>query len=180
MLLLRRALPAAKSALFASAGALPRRAASGAAGDRYIVPPDAIAAFHSDGYVTLPKFLTDAELRPIEEVYDELMSGKGGLAAAMRKDYCDMSQGFDIKPDAFRIVNAMLPRIYRPALQGSVYEKRASDVVHQLYSGKFGIDYDQLLDKKPRNPKAVFAWHQDVSGEREEQRSAAARVSRAK
>lgn len=146
----------------AAAAALARRAASGAAGARYIVPPEAIAAFHRDGYVTLPKFLNDAEIRPIEEVYDELMSGKGGLAAAMRKDYCDMSQGFDVKPDAFRIVNAMLPRIYRPALQGSVYEKRASDVVHQLYAGKFGIDYDQLLDKKPRNPKAVFAWHQDM------------------
>ena len=140
------------------------RAASsyGASGDRYAISAEAKAAFHRDGYVTLPKFLTEEELAPIEAVYNALMQGDEELVQKMQRDYCDMSQGFDVKPADFRIVNAMLPRIYKPSLQGSVYERRAADVVHQLYEGKFGIDYDQLLDKRPMQPKAVFAWHQDV------------------
>ena len=134
----------------------------GAHGDKYTLPAGAAEAFHRDGYVTLPKFLTEEEIKPIEEVYDALMRGDEDLVRLMKRDFCDMSQGFGVKPSEFRIVNAMLPRIYKPSLQGSVYERRAASVVHQLYKGKFDITYDQLLDKRPKNPLAIFAWHQDM------------------
>ena len=167
MLIIRGGATAARRAAataarrWASSAAAP--SAPGAHGERYTLPAGAAEAFHRDGYVTLPRFLTEAELAPIEAVYDALMRGDADMIKRMKRDFCDMSQGFDVTPENFRIVNAMLPRIYMPQLQGSVYERRAADVVRQLYPvGAFGIDYDQLLDKKPRQPDARFHWHQDM------------------
>jgi len=99
-----------------------------------------------------------------------------------------LAQGFDAKYENFRIINAMLPRIYHPPLQNNIYERRAASVVQQvgvggvhawgdfqlplppplfpmqLFGGTdMGIDYDQFLDKNPQQPKAVFAWHQDMA-----------------
>ena len=128
--------------------ALSRAASSstGARGDRYTIAPGVVEAFRRDGYVTLPGFLAEAELQPIEAVYDAFMRNESNIAKRMGKDFCDMSQGFDVKFEQFRIVNAMLPRVYWPSLQNSIYEKRAADVVRQLFPDvECGIDYDQML-----------------------------------
>jgi phytanoyl-CoA hydroxylase len=49
------------------------------------------------------------------------------------KDFCDMSAGFDKKFEDYAIVNAMLPRVYYPLLQGNIYEKRAASIARQLF-----------------------------------------------
>jgi hypothetical protein len=64
----------------------------------------------------------------------------------------------------FRIVNAMLPRKYKPVLQNNVYERVSASIVAQLFAGTpMTLDYDQLLDKRPREPEARFAMHQDLA-----------------
>jgi hypothetical protein len=66
------------------------------------------------------------------------------------KDFCDMSGGFDRKPEEFSIVNAMLPRKYYPQWQGNIYELRTASIAEQLCGPDMEIDYDQLLAKRPK------------------------------
>jgi hypothetical protein len=40
------------------------------------------------------------------------------------KDLCDMSGASNRSPEEFTVYNVMLPRIYYPAWQGNVLEKR--------------------------------------------------------
>lgn len=80
------------------------------------------------------------------------------------KDFCDMSQGYDVPFEEYQIINAMLPRKYYPPLQGNIYEIRAAHINEQLWGEGFDIDYDQFLAKKPNKNKAVFAWHQVCVG----------------
>ena len=129
-------------------------------GDSYTIPPEAISAFRRDGYVVLKGVLSEAELAPIEDVYMKIMRQE---IKTPGKDFCDMSQSFDTPVDQFRIINAMLPSRYAPQLLGNLYEKRAASITAQLYPFKAVIDYDQLLDKRPHQPKAVFAWHSDMA-----------------
>lgn len=105
--------------------------------------------------------MTEAEIKPIEEIYNRFMKGEIKVEG---KDFCDMSAGFDRKPEDFSIVNAMLPRKYYPKLIGNIYEKRSASVAAQLFPDvKMTLDYDQLLNKRPRKTDAVFAWHQDMA-----------------
>ena len=113
----------------------------------------------------LPNFLTEAEIAPIEAIYNRFMTGE---LAGPKKDFCDMSQSFEaikgVPPQDWNIVNAMLPRKYHPPLQGNVYELRAASVAAQLFPDVAMVyDYDQFLNKRPQKKAAVFAWHQDMA-----------------
>jgi len=132
---------------------------------RYEVPASAIASFRERGWAVLPRFLSEAEIAPIEASYARFMRGE---VAMPEKDFMDMSQPFAaIKgkhPDDWQIVNAMLPRKYLPSLAGNVYELRAAAAAAQLFPDtKMALDYDQLLNKRPGKAGAVFAWHQDMA-----------------
>lgn len=131
---------------------------------KYVLPVDARAKFLRDGWAVLPNFLSLAELAPISSVYDEFMSGalykRRGVDP--KRDFCDMSQPFTTPFEQWQIVNAMLPRFYEPALVGNIYEQRAADVAAQLFTDtQMVLDYDQLLNKRPKTTKGIFAWHQD-------------------
>ena len=159
----RRALA---KVLAAPARALSAAAAAPAA--TYALPAATKAKFLKDGWAVLPNFLSPAELQPIAAVYDRFMSGEiykeNGMTPG--KDFCDMSQPFSTPFADWRIVNAMLPRRYHPALAGNIYEARAAAVAAQLFPGVAGgmrLDYDQLLNKRPKQKHAVFAWHQDMA-----------------
>ena len=103
-------------------------------------------------------FLNEAEVKPIEVVYDKFMNRTIKVPG---KDFCDMSKSFDTKFEDFSIINAMLPTKYYPPLVGNIYEQRAADVAAQLFAGtEMAMDYDQLLDKRPEKADAIFAWHQ--------------------
>lgn len=109
----------------------------------------------------LKGFLTEHELAPLDAAYAKFMRRE---VAVPGKDFCDMSQGFDTPFEQYRIVNAMLPTKYLPSLKGNTYEVRAAAAVKQLLGrDDMVFDYDQLLDKRPRQEKAVFAWHQDMA-----------------
>ena len=74
----------------------------------YKVPDSAKLSFREKGYAVLPKFLTEAEIAPLEVIYNKFMRGEVHIPG---KDFCDMSQTFEaIKgkhPDDWQIVNAM-------------------------------------------------------------------------
>jgi phytanoyl-CoA hydroxylase len=129
-------------------------------GDEYILPPGAKESYERDGYIICRNFLTEAELKPLEVIYEKFMRREIKVPGT---DFCDMSQSFDTKFEDYQIINAMLPRKYYPALVGSIYERRSASVARQLFPDvKMDIDYDQLLDKRPNKAGAVFAWHQDM------------------
>ncbi len=128
-------------------------------GDQFPLTPDEVAAFHRDGWITLPGFLSDAELRPLEELYMRLLRRE---IPVQGRDYCDMTGDYARPIEDYAILNVMLPRVYWPALRGNVYERRAAHVARQLWGEDFAIDYDQLVAKPPGKNDAVFHWHQDL------------------
>ncbi len=135
------------------------RAAMRPVADRYPLTEAELAAFHRDGWITLPGFLSAAELAPLEELYMRLLRREIPVHG---RDYCDMTGDYHKPVEDYAILNVMLPRVYCPALAGNVYERRAADVARQLWGEDFAIDYDQLVAKPPRKADAVFHWHQDL------------------
>ena len=131
-------------------------------GSKYLMCPEQIAAFEEDGLAIAENVLTSEEVAGIEAVYDRYM--REGSKELQGKDFCDMSQPFDTPRENYSVINAMLPRVYYPELQGNIYEQVAQSIVNQLFPGtKMVLDYDQLLDKRPGASTAVFAWHQDMA-----------------
>lgn len=135
----------------------------GICNDTYVVPEHLVEAFHRDGYVHLPAVLSEEELATTleEPHYAAFMRGD---VLPEGKDLCDMSGAVGRTRDEFTVYNAMLPRRYKPDMQGSLFERRAASIAEQLYKGKkFAIDYDQILAKRPRSGDSIFAWHQDMA-----------------
>lgn len=139
------------------AGPLP--AILGVRGDDYLLSLEQIEAFHRDGYVLLEDVISESELAPIEEVYQQFMRGE---VTGMGRDFCDMSGPYTRAFEDFQIVNAVLPRVYKPELVGNIYERRARSISQQLVGATATLDYDQFLAKRPRKGGAKFAWHQDL------------------
>jgi phytanoyl-CoA hydroxylase len=126
---------------------------------RFLLTPDQVAAFHRDGWVVLPDFLTADELAPLTAIYMRFLRREIPVPG---RDYCDMTGTYDRAPEDFALLNVMLPRVHWPALQGNIYERRAAEVAAQLCGDDLDIDYDQLVAKPPQQPGAVFHWHQDL------------------
>ncbi len=131
----------------------------GRQGEDYILSEDEIARFHRDGYVTLRGVLTEAEIASIEPEFERFMRGE---VTGMGRDFCDMSGPYDRKFEDFSLVNAVLPRRYRPELRDNIYERRSASIARQLIGDAATLDYDQFLAKRPAKPDAVFTWHQDL------------------
>jgi hypothetical protein len=78
----------------------------------YVVPEEAILQFHEQGFCTLKNFLSEEELRTIDEVYAKFLSGE---IKPEGKDLCDMSDTTGKRTfDQYSIVNAMLPTKFNP------------------------------------------------------------------
>lgn len=124
----------------------------------HMLTEDQISHFRSKGYVHIPNVLTEDEVRSIEVFYDRFMRNE---VAGMGRDFCDMSGPYDREFGDFALVNAMLPRVYVPELQGNAFEEISQSIAAQLIGDDILLDYDQFLAKKPNRPGAQFAWHQD-------------------
>lgn len=131
----------------------------GRQGNEYILTPDQIEQFHRDGYVVLENVMTDDELAPLEIEFERFIRGE---IPNMGRDFCDMSGPYDRKFEDFSLVNAMLPRRYKPGLRDNLYERRSASVARQLVGATAVLDYDQFLAKRPNKPDAKFTWHQDL------------------
>jgi ectoine hydroxylase-related dioxygenase (phytanoyl-CoA dioxygenase family) len=129
-------------------------------GSDYRVSPEHVLFFQTHGYLVLRGVLSDAELATIEPGFQRFISGEIG---GMGRYFCDMSGSLARKPEEFTLINAMLPRVYDPAFAGNVYEHRTLSIARQLIGDDVGLDYDQLLAKRPGKTGAVFAWHQDLA-----------------
>src|SRR5450432_2095673 len=117
-----------------------------AVADRYALTGAEQTAFHERGWIRLPNFLSQPELAALERVYMALLRRE---IPVLGRDYCDMSGDYSRPIEDFGILNVMLPRRYHPALEGNVYERRASDVARQLWGEDMVLDYDQLVAKPP-------------------------------
>lgn len=121
-----------------------------------------LAAFARDGYLVIDGFLDEAEIAPLEVVFERFMQGDPALVHGMGRDFCDMSGPYDRAFADFNIVNAVLPRKYAPELVGNLFERRAQALAEQLIGPEARLDYDQFLSKRPGRDQAIFAWHQDL------------------
>jgi hypothetical protein len=128
-------------------------------GDQFPLTRTEVDSFHRDGWVHLPGFLTPAELAPLEALYMRFLRRE---IAVPGRDYCDMTGDYGKPIEDYALLNVMLPRRYHPPLGDNVYERRAADVAAQLCGDGMALDYDQLVAKPPRQPGAVFHWHQDL------------------
>jgi len=128
-------------------------------GDNYWLTEEQVADYHKTGYIVLDDVLTEEEMATFEPLYQEFIEGK---VPDMGKDFCDMSGPYDRKFEEFQLVNAVLPRKYRPELVGNIYERRAESIAQQLIGEEIALDYDQFLAKRPNKGGAQFAWHQDL------------------
>lgn len=128
-------------------------------GDGYGLTPEQVATYHRQGYLVLPDVVAEAELGPLEEIFEHFLRAE---VQGMGRDFCDMSGPYGRAFEDFNLINAVLPRVYWPALANNVFERRASSIARQLIGDDATLDYDQFLAKRPRRPKAVFAWHQDL------------------
>jgi phytanoyl-CoA hydroxylase len=128
-------------------------------GSDYVLSAEQLAAYGRDGYLVLPDVLSEPELGDIEQVFGRFIRGE---IPGMGRDFCDMSGPYGRAFEDFNLINAVLPRVYEPALQGNVFERRASSIAVQLIGADAELDYDQFLAKRPQRPQAVFAWHQDL------------------
>src|SRR5215510_2200509 len=115
-------------------------------GDQYVLSPEQVDQFHRDGYVTLNGVMTEDELASLEPDFERFIRGE---VPDMERDFCDMSGPYGRKFEEFSLVNAMLPRRYRPHLQGNLFERRAASVARQLVGPTATLDYDQFLAKRP-------------------------------
>ena len=133
--------------------------AVGRNGDQYRLTSEQVEAYGRDGYLVLPQVLSEAELGPLEAVFERFIRGQ---VDGMGRDFCDMSGPYGRAFEDFNLVNAVLPRVYEPRLVDNVFERRATSIAQQLLGDDATLDYDQFLAKRPRRPGAVFAWHQDL------------------
>ncbi len=79
----------------------------------YILSAEQIEQFRRLGYVHLPGVLTEEEVCQLEPNYDRFMRNE---VPGMGRDFCDMSGPYDRAFEDYALVNAMLPRVYMPAL----------------------------------------------------------------
>jgi hypothetical protein len=131
----------------------------GRQGDGYVLSSAEIEQFRRDGYVTLHGVMSAPELAAIEPEFDRFIRGE---VRGMGRDFCDMSGPYGRAFEDFSLVNAVLPRRYRPELRGNLFERRAASIARQLVGPTAVLDYDQFLAKRPAKPDAVFTWHQDL------------------
>ncbi len=128
-------------------------------GDDFLVSAADRAAFHAHGYLTLEGVLHEHEVAAIEAVYDQFTAG---AVSGMGRDLCDMSGSYDDAFAGYALVNAMLPRRYRPEIAGNPFERLSASISRQLLGEDMALDYDQFLSKKPARARAAFAMHQDM------------------
>lgn len=134
---------------------------SGIQGERYILSQEDRDFFSSNGYLVLRQVLTEEEMATvIDPVYFKYMRREIPVPG---KDLCDMSGASGRTPVEFSVYNVMLPRMYYPAWQGNVLEKRCKSVADQLRGGDMEVDFDQIFAKKPEAGDSAFLWHQDAA-----------------
>ncbi len=131
----------------------------GVDGDKYWLTLEQIEAYHNDGYIVLDNVVSEEDLATFEATYQEFIEGK---VPEMGRDFCDMSGPYDRSFEEFQLVNAVLPRKYRPELVNNIFERRAESIANQLIDVEIALDYDQFLAKRPNKGGAKFAWHQDL------------------
>ena len=130
-------------------------------GLNYKLESSEIKQFHDLGYLIINDVLTEEEMQSLDPWFEHFIMGneKGKMA----KDFCDMSQPYGTPFEEFRLVNAMLPSMYREELANNILQQISQNIAKQLYqNGKTAIDYEQFLAKKPSKEKAAFAMHQDL------------------
>ncbi|MCW5921781.1 MAG: phytanoyl-CoA dioxygenase family protein [Saprospiraceae bacterium] len=126
----------------------------------YRLSPEEIRQYREQGYLVLHDVLTEEEMATLDPWFEHFITGK---EPNMGRDFCDMSQPYGTPVEEFRLVNAMLPSVYRPEFKNNIFHQVAQSIADQLYhEGEAAMDYEQFLAKKPNKAQAEFAMHQDL------------------
>jgi phytanoyl-CoA hydroxylase len=131
---------------------IPSTDVMGRRGDEYLISDADRQTYRERGYIALPNVLREDEVQAIEAIYDRFSSG---AIPGMGRDLCDMSGSYDDLFANFSLINAMLPRVYLPALQGNIFERISASIARQLLGPDMILDYDQFLSKKPKCARGI-------------------------
>src|SRR5215831_9403892 len=87
-----------------------------------------VERFHRDGFVTFHRITTDAEVRWLGEVFDELFDEKvGGFPGG----YFDLSRPYD-SGGADHVPQVLMPERRVPALRETLFHRNATKVAARL------------------------------------------------
>ncbi len=114
------------------------------------------ARFRQQGFLTLPGFLSEAELEKISQLVDDLLKRPEPEADGMLYDYAEPGGGLEDP----KVIQLLLPFDYQPALFQTELFENAAAIARQLLGD--GIHYrgSHLIDKPPRHDNPT-AYHQD-------------------
>jgi ectoine hydroxylase-related dioxygenase (phytanoyl-CoA dioxygenase family) len=117
-----------------------------------------VAAFHRDGFCSIERITTDAELEWLRDVFDELFAEK---RAGIPGGYFDLSRPYDAEgPD--HLPQVLFPEIAVPDLRRTQLRRNARRICAALL-GVPGSDLQAWghMIHKPAHHGEQIPWHQD-------------------
>jgi hypothetical protein len=121
------------------------------------LPDDALEEFRANGFFTLDRITTDEEIAWLQEIYDALFTGEGGVYVLR-----DVNTRID-QQRGDRISQIIRPENYFPALKDTVFWHNSRRLALQLLELDANAQVDgwgHMVRKAPRDTEEV-PWHQD-------------------
>ena len=116
-----------------------------------------VAAFHAEGFLSVPALTTADEVTWLREIYDDLFAGRVGRELGLQFDLAGTDDGSD--PVLPQILD---PARFAPELNDSLLLANARALVHDLFGPEATCGFFHAI-LKPALIGAATPWHQDAS-----------------
>jgi len=121
-----------------------------------VLTPEQIAAFHEDGFLSIPQISTPAEVALLRPVFDRLFANKVGRAEGAQYDIA----GHDDDDAVQALPTIINPVNYAAELKHTQFRKNALAIARQLLGPKVTPSFEHVI-LKPAGYGEATPWHQD-------------------
>lgn len=121
----------------------------------YVLTPYQIAAFHTDGFLTLNDITTAAEVASLRRILEDLRRRRAGYDEGAQFDLTGEANGLSEKT----VIQIMNPANYAPRLRATQFRRNAESIAKQLL-GDSSAFFEHAIVKPPGSDVAT-PWHQD-------------------
>jgi ectoine hydroxylase-related dioxygenase (phytanoyl-CoA dioxygenase family) len=121
-----------------------------------LLSADEIAAFHRDGFLTIPAITTAEELDTLRDAYDRLFEEARGWKDGSLFDLVDVDRG----ASEARSPQLLNPSRFEPLLRDILFRTNATAMCRQLLGPTAGLVFEHAI-RKPPKIGAATSWHQD-------------------
>ena len=115
-----------------------------------------VAHFHNDGFLSIPKITTTAEISQIRSLYDGLFERRAGWE---KGDFFDFA-GQDGPGKTESVPQLLEPSKYAPMLKKTLFRSNAQYIAKQLLGPDAELVFEHAMMKPPRTGGET-PWHQD-------------------